>query len=110
MSTFDSEMIDDHEFLIKRELTVVREVIEPHMCVCLLIKGSIMSPEAIADLTAAGIAAGIPEPVLENLASTHDKCKHMIENPDQPFCDGCEEAGHPDLDNQAGIQHMKEIE
>lgn len=33
-----------------------------------------------------------------------DKCTQWVDNPDQPFCDDCEQAKHHQLENQRGRQ------
>jgi len=99
---FDSQMIDGNEFLIKKELVVAREQVEPHECVCLLIKGPPQTPEAVEVLEKAAEAAGIPLDVAHDLFDNRDKCHRMVDNPDQAFCDGCEEAEHHLAGNQFG--------
>jgi hypothetical protein len=46
--------------------------VHEHQCVCNLIKN-------------------------DNGEVFHDKCMKMVRNPDQPFCDMCEDQGHADL-------------
>ncbi len=84
----------------------VRETPKAHQCVCLLIKGPTMSPEVMDGIRRAGEAAGVPTEILESIVGNQDKCRRMVDNPDQPFCDDCENAGHPQLPNQMGMQNI----
>ena len=97
----ESEMIDGNEFFIKVDAPR-REKPAEHECVCLLIKGEDRSPEVTKYMREAGTAAGIPAEILENIVSNQDKCHRMVDNPDQAFCDGCEEAEHHLAPNQLG--------
>ena len=73
-------MIDGNEFIL--DASPVREEPKQHICVCLLIHGN-------------------PEHVEIGLGR-EDKCKREVGNPDQAFCDGCEEAKHHLANNQYG--------
>lgn len=84
----------------------VREAPAAHECVCLLIKGRKVDPVAVQMMQEAAEAAGIPSRLIENLIGNHDKCHHMVDSPDQPFCDGCEESEHHLLPNQVGMQNI----
>lgn len=97
----DSQMIDGNEFFLKLEAPVRQEV-KAHECVCLLIKHEAYTPETIKHMRRAGEAAGVPGEILESIIGNQDKCHRMVDNPDQPFCDGCEDAEHHLLPNQMG--------
>lgn len=82
---WESLMIEGHEFLVKKPLTVtpVREEPVQHICVCLLIQT---------------IDGG------ENHGkTTQDKCHQVIGNPDQAFCDDCMDSEHHLAQNQLGL-------
>lgn len=74
----ESQFIDGHEFILDAK----REKQEAHECVCLLIHG-----------TPLDVAAG---------HGRENKCRQMVDNPDQPFCDGCEDEEHHLAGNQYG--------
>jgi hypothetical protein len=74
--------------------------------VCLLIKSPPGDPKIHEAVRKAGEAAGIPSAILDSIIGHEDKCKRMVDNPDQPFCDGCEEDGHHLLPNQLGMQNI----
>ena len=76
----ESQMIDGNEFLL--DAKPIRQETRQHICVCLLIHGT---PEAVA------LGLG-----------REDKCKREVSNPDQAFCDGCEDEEHHLAGNQFG--------
>ena len=84
----------------------VREVPKAHECVCLLIKGPEPSPKVVAAMEKAAEAAGIGKALIRSMVGNKDKCRRMVDNPDQPFCDGCEDEGHHLLPNQLGMQNI----
>ena len=98
---YESQMIDGNEFILKIDAPVRQEV-TAHECVCLLIKGPDPKPEVVAAMEKAAVAAGIGKEIIRDMIGNHDKCHRMVDNPDQPFCDGCEEAEHHLLPNQMG--------
>lgn len=101
MTPLDEIEIDGQRFFVPG---VERAEPKPHQCVCLLIKGPEPDPKVLEGMRRAARAAGMDEDVLEDMLGHKDKCKRMVDNPDQPFCDDCENAGHPEQDNQEGIK------
>jgi hypothetical protein len=99
---FDSEFIGGSEFLIKKELTVAREQPQPHECVCLIIKGPPVDPEAMKAIELAAEKSGIPIELAKGMFDNRDKCHRMVDSPDQAFCDPCESAQHHLSSQQAG--------
>lgn len=97
----DSQMIDGNEFFFKIDAPVRQEV-TAHECVCLLIKGPEPTSEVVAAMEKAAEAAGIGKKLIRSMVGNKDKCRRMVDNPDQPFCDSCEEEGHHLLPNQMG--------
>lgn len=84
----------------------VRETPKAHECVCLLIKGPNPEPHVIEAMEKAAAAAGIGKAIVRGLIGNKDKCHRIVDNPDQPFCDGCEDDGHPQLPNQLGMHNI----
>ena len=84
----------------------VREVPKAHQCVCLLIKGPEPTPAVVAAMEKAATAAGLGKEIIRSMIGNKDKCRRMVDNPDQPFCDGCEDEGHPLLSNQVGLHNI----
>lgn len=84
--TQESQMIDGNEFLLP-PLKVVREKVDPHQCVCLLVEQTVRQGE---------------------VKTIRDKCHQLVDNPDQPFCEHCENALHPQATTQSGLVLMKE--
>lgn len=99
---FESQMIDDNEFLLKQVDAPLREEVTAHECVCLLIKGPEPTPEVMAAMEKAATAAGLGKEIISNMIGNKDKCHRMVDSPDQAFCDGCEEEEHHLLPNQIG--------
>jgi hypothetical protein len=66
-----------------------RESPQAHQCVCLLVKGP----------TVVTLGA---EVTIETTTGFRNKCFAMVSNPDQPFCDYCEEQGHDLFTDQMG--------
>jgi hypothetical protein len=87
------------------ELEPVRENPKAHQCVCLLIK-KIPGPETLNALK--NLADGVDDlnEVVSTFREVKDKCHAMVNNPDQAFCQPCEDEGHPTEDTQVGLQNI----
>lgn len=86
----------------------VRVTPKPHECVCLLIQ-KVPGPvtlEALQRLASAGFEPASSEDLVATFREVKDKCHAVVDNPDQAFCDSCEDSGHPLEDNQAGLQNL----
>jgi hypothetical protein len=83
----------------------VREIPKPHQCVCLLIRKipGPMTLEALKNL--ADGEAGLSQ-VVSTFREVKDKCHAMVDNPDQAFCQSCEDDEHPHDANQIGLQNI----
>lgn len=84
----------------------VRETPKAHECVCLLIKGPTPEPELIVAMEKAAAAAGISKDIVQGLIGQKDKCHRMVDSSDQPYCEPCENEGHPQLPNQMGMHNI----
>jgi len=80
-------------------LVPAREQVIEHQCVCLL--EQVRLAGTVEEITTTVLDGGLPEVV-----KVKDKCQQMVSNPDQPFCDDCEQAGHHLL-NQLGTAEKK---
>lgn len=96
----DSQMIDGNEFLLNAK--PVRETPKTHICVCLLIK-KVPGPLTLDALHKLADNSGSAADVVQSFREVKDKCHQVIENPDQAFCESCEENEHHLDPDQIGL-------
>lgn len=71
----------------------VREIPKPHQCVCLITR-KVPGPMTLDALHKLADQTGDLKEVVQTFREVKDKCHAVVDNPDQAFCDDCENNEH----------------